>query len=175
MPRTRRTSWHGRDLRQTSTYTYGAVGLAPHREDRRSTPSVYQYGQTGNMLTETAARRRPTTPTSTACPSPLIQPVERPTVSAIHTDRLGTPQKATDSTKTLNWGLLMNPNGAGSPSPSTVSSRRAAWGCDRVLRQRVSHVYADHHWRAVSREDLIGLAGGMNPYVYAGNNPYRFY
>jgi RHS repeat-associated protein len=160
----------------TSTvYTYGASGYRLTAKTGTNTMSIYQYGQNGELLAE----NRSTTDTDYAyldgMPISIIQP-STSAISAIHTDRLGTPQKATDSTKTLNWALLMNPNGGGSPSPSTAPIN---------LRWPGQHGdatgYFDNGYRAYMpitiggrylENDLIGLRGGLNPYVYAGNNPY---
>ena len=80
-------------------------------------------------------------------------------------DRLGTPQKATDATKTLDWALAMNPNGAGTPSPATVPIN---------LRWPGQHVdstgYFDNGYRTYipitigmryAEVDPVGLAGSV--------------
>ena len=97
-------------------------------------------------------------------------------VSALHFDRLGTPLKATNASQTIVYALAMNPNGAGTPSPVTlpVALRWPGQINDNTgMFNNGYRTYLDFTFPSYLQPDPIGLAGGLNPYIYGGMNPFK--
>ena len=84
----------------TSTYLYDAFGQRLKVTVGAGVPSVMEYGPAKNILTETNSHVETDYAWLDGFPIAAIQPVAA-TVSAIHTDHLGTPQKATNAAKTI--------------------------------------------------------------------------
>ena len=122
-----------------------------------------------------AAAPKPITPTSTASPSPPSSPrhldgQRHPHGQSRH------PEEGDQRKKTVVWNMVMTPNGAGTISPNSItqSLRWPGQHNDGVsyFEQRLPHLPAEGVGGRYVEADPIGLAGGLNPYVYAGNNPY---
>jgi RHS repeat-associated protein len=165
----------------TTNFTYGADGYRLTETTGANPTIVYRYGQDGMLLSESR-----TTETDYAWLDPgtaygsfpiaMIVPGTS-AVSAIHTDNLGTPKKATNASKTVVWGIVMTPNGAGTISPSTITMSLRWPG-----QHNDAASYSNNGFRTFQPKDVggryleadpIGLAGGLNPYPYAGNNPFK--
>lgn len=86
----------------TSTYLYGFDGMRLKTTVGAGTPSVIEYDQAGNILTETNSGTETDYAYLGGIPIAAIQPGAA-TVSAIHTNNIGTPQKATNASKTVVW------------------------------------------------------------------------
>lgn len=94
-----------------------------------------------------------------------------------HTDRLGTPQKLTDSTKSVVWNALYQP--FGSTGIAGITGTLATQSL-RLPGQQFDTETGYHHngfrdyvptlGRYVE-SDPIGLAGGMDTYSYVSGNP----
>ncbi|QEX22839.1 hypothetical protein FRZ61_27720 [Hypericibacter adhaerens] len=94
----------------------------------------------------------------------------------LHSDQIGLPQKITDATQTVVWDRLQDPFGR------QVSLTNSG-GIDTVLRfpgqqadpdTGFSYNYFRDYDPTLGRyiqADPIGLAGGINRYVYVGGNP----
>ncbi len=93
-----------------------------------------------------------------------------------HTDRLGTPQKLTDSTQAVAWSALYQPFGStGITATGTLTTQSLRFpgqefDAETGLYHNGFRDYAPGLTRYVE-SDPIGLAGGMNTYLYVGNNP----
>jgi RHS repeat-associated protein len=114
-------------------------------------------------------------------PLSVIQPGAA-TISALHTDNIATIQRATNASKTIVWTGNYEPFGAVSPTTTITQN------------QRFLNNYADNtgYYHNGFRDrnpsstigggrylqpDLLGIWIGttsLNPYVYAGENPFRF-
>ncbi|MFC1867172.1 Ig-like domain-containing protein [Thermodesulfobacteriota bacterium] len=90
-------------------------------------------------------------------------------------DRLGTPQILTDSTNTVVWEGVYKPFGEAEINPnSTVANNFRFPGqyYDNETGLHYNyHRYYDPKTGRYLRADPIGLAGGINPFVYVGDNP----
>ncbi len=166
----------------TTAFTYGADGYRLTDKTGTNPAVVYRYDQGGPLLSESRS-----TETDYAYldgfPIATIRP-STAAVSAIHTDMLGTPMKATDSSQTLNWALSMNPNGGGSPSPNSITQSLRWPGMHGDAAGYFSN--GERTYQPISiggrylEGDPLGLAGaiigsggGTNIYPYGGNNPFR--
>ena len=168
--------------RTTSGYNYDAFGQRLKFKTNTSPFQVQIYDLSGHMLTETSAAA---TPVETdyvymdGMPLSAIQPGAA-TISALHTDNIGTVQKATDASKTLVWACNYNAFGACTPSPASITQNLRLPG---MMLTRPASITGDSGTKKTLRQgmeaDPIGLAGSfpgyplatVNPYPYAGNNP----
>jgi RHS repeat-associated protein len=161
----------------TSTYLYDAFGQRLKVTVGAGVPSVMEYDQANNILTETNSHVETDYAWLDGFPIAAIQPVAA-TVSAIQTDHLGTPQKATNASKTVVWTGNYDPNGKVTPTTTiTMNLRLPGQYADATGFNH--NGFRDFNPTAASgaprylQVDPIGLGGGMNPYPYAGNNPFK--
>ena len=109
-----------------TTYAYDAFGNRLRVKSGTNPFSVQIYDLNGHLLTETSAAA---TPIETDyvylddMPLSVIKP-STPTVSYILTDRIGTPQFATSSTKATVWVCNYQPFGSCSPTASVTMNDR---------------------------------------------------
>nr|WP_281383593.1 RHS repeat-associated core domain-containing protein [Granulicella aggregans] len=101
------------------------------------------------------------------------------TLSFLHTDRLGTPRLATSSTKAIGWNATVSDpfNAPNNVSGNTIANDLRMPGQEFEISTGFNH----NGWRdyapALGRyleSDLIGLAGGVNTYAYASDNPAAY-
>ena len=96
----------------------------------------------------------------------------------VSTDTLGTPHAATDSTGSLIWSYYHFPYGYedGFGSSITQNLRFPGMYADDDpdgFKYNLQRDYYDATGRYLEA-DPIGLAGGLNPYRYANDNPLKF-
>jgi RHS repeat-associated protein len=161
----------------TSSYVYDAFWQRLKVTVGAGTPSITAYDQANNILFETNSGTETDYAWLDGFPIAAIQPAAA-TVSAIHTDHLGTPQKATNASKTVVWTCNYDPNGKCTPTATiTMNLRLPGQYADATGFNH--NGFRDYNPTSTTgaprylQVDPIGLAGGMNPYVYAGNNPYK--
>ena len=92
-----------------------------------------------------------------------------------HNDQLGTPELMTDSTNTAVWEAAYDAFGEAAVNPaSTVTNNFRFPGqyydAETGLHYNL-HRYYDPKTGRYMTPDPIGLAGGINPYVYADGDP----
>lgn len=147
----------------SGTYAYGQSGAIIF-ESRTGKPELnYVWLDPGAGGAESFTPVAAITPGTTA-------------VNALHFDRLGTPQKATNPSQTLVYNLNMNPNGAGTPSVGTLSMNLrwpGQFNDNTGMYNNGYRTYLDFTFPTYLQPDPIGLAGGLNPYIYAKMNPFR--
>jgi RHS repeat-associated protein len=114
-----------------------------------------------------------------------------PVVYYVHTDQLGTPQKMTDASANVVWDGVFDPFGnavavsgtnwgAGvwknftweptTPEPTLLRFPGQYADAESALNQNWFRDYDPTIGRYVE-SDPVGLNGGINTYVYVGNNP----
>jgi RHS repeat-associated protein len=141
------------------------------------TPSVFNYDQSGNLLTETNSGTETDYVYLDGTPIYAITP-STSALSAIHPDHLGTPQKATNSSKAVVWTGNYDPNGKVTPTTSiTMNLRMPGQYADATgFYHNGFRNYNPTSTTGGGRyleSDPIGLMGGINTYIYGLDNPYK--
>lgn len=104
----------------------------------------------------------------------------QPAIYYFHNDHLGTPLKLTDENGTVVWRADYTPFGKasidddpdGDGQAVEINFRPAGQYFDSETGLHYNyHRYYDPQLGRYLRTDPIGLAGGVNPYVYVFNNP----
>jgi RHS repeat-associated protein len=155
------------------TYTYDEFGQRVLDRHGAGVPFVYNHDQDGKLLSQNNSE----IDYAWLDGMPIGQIV--PSTSAVYailTDNLGTQQKVADSTKAIVWNYSYSPNGVltGTGSLSGYPLRYPGQAYDNASG---NHNYFRDFMMDSGRYgqvDPIGLGGGLNPYVYAWNNTYRF-
>ncbi len=107
---------------------------------------------------------------------PLAQVDSGEVLSYLHTDHLGTPRYATNASGSQVWHWDSDAFGVGTPSGSATVNLRFAgqyWDDESGLHYNWNRYYDPTTGRYIS-SDPIGLAGGLNTYVYAFANPIMY-
>jgi RHS repeat-associated protein len=167
----------------SATYAYDLFGRRAKGVGTVSGTSYYEYDPNNNLLENrnssgvTQADYIYLEPKSGPGATPLgtYQP-STAKIYYLHTDRLGTPQSATDSTETVQWTTTYQPFGkTGTITGSVVQQLRLPgqeYDADSALNHNGFRDYAVGLTRYV-QTDPIGLGGGMNTYQYVDGNPFK--
>jgi len=96
------------------------------------------------------------------------------TIYYLHNDHLNTPQKATNASQAIVWDNITEAFGEPNALTGTLTNNLRFPGQlfdgEGTLNQNANRYYSYWHGR-YTQPDPIGLSGGVNPYVYTGNNP----
>jgi RHS repeat-associated protein len=175
----------------TTNYIYGALGqMIKKTVGATVTLLLYdeaghllgEYTSSGTLIQETVwmgdipvATLRPNG--STGCTSTLC-------IFYVHTDQLNAPRKITrPSDNKLAWRWDPNPFGVGTPNQNPASLGTFVYNlrypgqyfqAETSLNYNYFRDYDPSTGRYVE-SDPIGLAGGINPYAYAGDAPVSNY
>jgi RHS repeat-associated protein len=161
-----------------SSYFYDAFGQRLKLKTPGTKYVVNLFNLDGSMQSETNSGTETDYVYFDGIPLSVIQPGAA-TISALHTDNISTVQRATDSTKAINWTGNYEPFGAVTPT-TTIT-----------MNQRFLNNYADNtgYYHNGFRDrnpnstvgggrflqvDPLGLGAGLNPYAYVGGNPFSF-
>ncbi len=158
----------------TSTYVYDAFGRRLGATVGAGTPVIQQYGLNGALLSETQGASETNYVYLNGLPIAAIN-TATPTISYVHSDHLGTPQRATNSGQSVVWSGNYQPFGAVSPTTSITQNLRfpGQYADATGLHYNMFRNYNPALGRYME-SDPIGLAGGLNTYNYAINNPYSY-
>ena len=167
----------------SATYAYDLLGRRAKGVGTVSGTAFYEYDQNNNLL-----ENRDNTGVTRADyiylepkagPGAIPLGTYQPSTAKIyylHTDRLGTPQSATDSTATVQWTTTYQPFGkTGTITGSAVQQLRLPgqeYDTDSGLNHNGFRDYSASLTRYI-QTDPIGLGGGMNTYQYAVGNPFK--
>ena len=165
----------------SSTYSYDAFGTRQKIKTTGSPFQVMQYDLDGNLLTETTSGAETDYAYLDGMPIAAVDRLTS-TVSALHTDRIGTVEAATNSTKTLVWLCAYAPFGACTPSPASITMNLRFPGqyADPTgyYHNGFRDTYPGSNNNFYLQPDPTGLQGvstpWSNPVIYAGMNPYRY-
>ncbi len=98
-------------------------------------------------------------------------------VEVVHPDHLGTPQKITNQAQATVWEATYTPFGKATITTSTITNNLRFPGQyydqETNLHYNLNRYYDPQLGRYIT-SDRIGLAGGMNSYGYALQNPIRY-
>ncbi len=103
--------------------------------------------------------------------------VSAPGIHYVHADHLGSPQKMTDSTKTLVWDAVLTPYGLVHSLTGTGTNNRRFPGQYADAETGFHYNYFRDYDPTTGRyvqSDPIGLGGGLNTYGYVNGNPGKW-
>jgi RHS repeat-associated protein len=156
-------------------YTYDAFGHRLVKVGAATATSIYSYDASGHLLQETddLGDARVDYIYLNDRPVATIQPGNN-AIYFLHDDRLGTPQRATNSSQALAWTTTYQPFGQTSTLPALMVQDLRFPGQENDLETGLYHNGFRDYASALGRymeSDPIGLGGGMNTYAYVGDNP----
>jgi RHS repeat-associated protein len=158
--------------KQTAAYTYDAFGNRFAKTTAAGT-SLFQYDPSGHLLEEATGTGTLKTDTIYLNGAPVADLTPN-ALFFLHTDRLGTPQVSTTTTGAIAWRAAYQPFGTntGTSGLFTQNLRFPGQYADAETGdyQNGFRDYDPSLGRYLET-DPIGLAGGVNSYAYAGNDP----
>jgi RHS repeat-associated protein len=162
---------------QLAKYTYDAFGQRLRKAT--TTGTLYQFDQSGNLLEEAYTNGAgPVDYIYLGAQSLATLTPGTGTFSYLHTDHLGTPQLATDSTQAIAWSAGgYQPFGTTGTVTGTITQNLRLPGQYFDAESSFNHNGFRDYMPNVGRyleSDPIGLAGGLNTYAYASGNPLTF-
>lgn len=161
----------------TTQYTYDAFGRRVGRVGAITATTLYQYDVRNRLIEETDGQNNPAVDYIylDSLPVATISPVDNQ-VYFLHTDRIGTPQLATDSGQNNVWaGNGADPFGSNFILGGIVQNLGLP-GQEFDVETGLAHNGFRDYIPGLGRylqSDPIGLAGGMNTYAYVRGNPLR--
>ncbi len=169
-----------------ATYRYNSLGQRVEK-DTAASHTLYVYSTGGQLLGEYGDDGKTIREYVYLNGEPLVQ-INREGVSAeviyLHTDHLGTPRRATDSSGTLVWSWDSDAFGATAANEDpdgngilvTVPLRFPGQYYDQETGLHYNYFrYYDPSTGSYLTSDSIGLLGGINTYLYALANPINVY
>jgi len=153
-------------------YTYNGNGQRV-KKLANSITTVFHYNQEGQVIAESNSAGTITAEYVYLNSQPLAK-IEGTNTYYYHNDHLGTPQKMTNSAKTVMWSADYKPFGETTLTVSTVTNNMRFPGQYFDAETGLNYNYYRDYNPVIGRyveSDPIGLAGGINLYVYANNNP----
>ncbi|MGH8567665.1 MAG: RHS repeat domain-containing protein [Gammaproteobacteria bacterium] len=109
-------------------------------------------------------------------PPPLAQ-ISGTAIAYLHTDHLGTPESLTDQGQAIVWQAHHDPFGRTTMTTRTVEHHLRFPGQYFDAETGLHYNYFRDYDPSIGRyvqSDPIGLARGINPYLYANANPLRY-
>jgi RHS repeat-associated protein len=165
---------------QSTSYAYDAVGQRLLKQGPQGL-RFYQYDPAGHLLEEGILSNGSAVPERDYIylggrPVALLLPGTG-ALFFLHGDRLDTPQFATDGAERAEWKAAYQPFGAIRPVILNLAQNLRLPGQYADLETGYYHNGFRDYDPSLGRylqSDPIGLKGGLNPYVYAYNNPVAF-
>ena len=160
---------------QLTQYTYDAFGQRLAKVGSVTAMSFFQYDFAGSALEETDNLGNVRADYIYLEGRPVAE-YNAGQLFFLHDDRLGTPQVGSDLTQSVDWVGNYQPFGALSASSMTsaLGQDLRLPGQENDLETGLYHNGFRDYVPGLGRylqSDPIGLAGGMNPYRYANQDP----
>jgi len=161
---------------ETTTYLYNAFGERMKKSNQYGLSTVFHYGANGELLWEKDANGN-TKAYVWLEGRPLARIDNDAEIYYYHVDHLGTPQAMSDSTGSLVWKAAYEPFGKATVSAASTVENNLRFPGQYYDRETGLHYntfrdYEPGTGRYV-QSDPIGLAGGINPYLYVDADPLR--
>lgn len=162
------------DSGATGTYSYNGLGQRVSKTTASST-SLFVYDESGRLLGEYDG--------SGGLIQEHIWLGDRPVgvisttgLNYVHTDRLDSPRRITDGAHSVVWNWTSDPFGNNSPTGGITYNLRFS---GQYFDTEAGHTYNymrdyDPTTGRYTESDPIGLAGGINTYTYADENPIAY-
>lgn len=166
----------------TANFTYDALGRLVKRTGGTPGTVYYVYDQAGHLLGEYDASGSEIQETIWLGEIPVAT-IRSQTVFYVHTDHLNTPRKVTRSSDNkARWSWESDPFGTDLPNENPESLGAFKYNLrfpGQIYDAHTGFMYNyfrdyDATTGRYAQSDPIGLAGGLNTYLYANGNPLRF-
>ena len=160
------------DVTDPADYFYNSGGQRVKKDN--SVDKVFHYDLAGQLIAETDATGSLIKAYVRLHGEPLTQIASNGEVSYYHNDHLGTPQKMTDAAGAEVWAADYLPFGRADVTIGTVENHLRFAGQYFDAGTGLHYNYQRHYDPSTGRDltpDPIGLAGGINLYLYAATNP----
>ena len=157
-----------------AAYRYNALGERARKLGTRVT--YYHYDLEGRLLAETDASGETRAEYLYLGNEPLALS-RSGQLYYYHNDHLGTPQKLTDGAGQVVWSASYRPFGEASIRAGYVTQNLRFPGQYYDEESGLHYNYFRYYDAGTGRyitSDPIGLAGGINPYLYVGANPLKW-
>jgi RHS repeat-associated protein len=159
---------------QAASYTYDAFGQRLVKALPGTPASLYQYDAAGDLLEENNNGAKTDYIYLDGTPVAIVA-ASSGKLYFIHDDRLGTPERVTDSGQKIVWNATYQPFGESSVSGSITQNLRLPgryFDPETGFNHNGFRDYVPLLGRYVE-SDPIGLASGLNTYQYANDNPTK--
>lgn len=165
-----------------ATYTYNYQGQRTRKVTATGT-TVYHYDINGSLISETDELGVPIKDIVYRATVPVAQidvGLTTESITYLHTDHLGTPRRGTDENGIVVWtwdsdafgATAANDDPDGDGVNTVINLRFPGQYYDEETRLHYNYFrYYDPSTGRYITSDPIGLAGGLNTYSYALNNP----
>jgi RHS repeat-associated protein len=158
----------------TASYLYDARGERLSKTVGKSV-TQYQFDQADHLIAESDGKNATVIREYVWLGElPLAQIESNGTIDYVHADQTNTPQKMTNASQAVVWDRVQQPFGETTSTAGTATSNLRAHGqyadAESALNYNLMRDYDPTLGRYIEA-DPIGLLGGVNLYVYAGQNP----
>ena len=141
-----------------------------------SVTTIFHYSLNGQLIAESDSAGTISAEYVYLNGQPLAK-IEGVNTYYYHNDHLATPQKMTDSSGTVVWAADYKPFGEATVTVSTITNNLRFPGQYYDAETGTLYNYFRDYNPVTGKyieSDPIGLRGGINLYVYVGNNPLSF-
>jgi RHS repeat-associated protein len=163
---------------QLTQYVYDAFGHRLVKIGSATGITIFQYDRNGHLLEEADGQGNPQVDYIYLDDRPVatIQ-ASNSAVYFLHDDRLGTPQMATDGAQAIAWTTTYQPFGQIGTASALIAQDLRFPGQENDFETGFYHNGFRDFVPSLGRYlqgDPIGLAGGLNAFVYGHQNPLAY-
>jgi RHS repeat-associated protein len=160
---------------QIASYTYNSLNQRVSKTTSSGT-RIFHYDLQGHLIAETTSTGS-TVVEYIYLGDEILAQIRSGSIYYYHNDHLGTPQVITNSSGSVVWKASYTPFGKAQTSVSTIENNIRFPGqyfdSETGLHYNWNRYYQPETGRYVT-PDPIGLAGGVNPYIYTDANPINW-
>ncbi|MGA8026598.1 MAG: chitobiase/beta-hexosaminidase C-terminal domain-containing protein [Bryobacteraceae bacterium] len=158
-------------------YVYDYAGKRMSKTNPSSSPTLYSYAPDGSLISENNNGMLTDYIYADGRPVAVLEPGAKPPANQVNyilADLQGTPQKAVNTTGTTVWSTTYTAFGDGGAPASTITQNLRMPGQHYDFETGFHHNGFRDYMPNLGRyleSDPIGLAGGVNPFLYVDANP----